>query len=82
MSTNLKDNILKTVKESKCPKRKSRAKKAHRIKHKKNPYPMYSYKSGLRQEGGTPVWGIDVDWLFWELENGNIPDIFGVRNND
>ena len=75
MSTSLRDDILNAVKESKCLKCKSRAKKAHRIKRKKNPYPKYSYNSGLCKEDGTPVWGVDIKWLFWELEHGGKIDV-------
>lgn len=39
-----------------------------------NPYPQYSYNSGLCYEDGKPVLGEDIDWLYWELEHNKIPD--------
>ena len=37
-----------------------------------NPHPQYSFNSGLCYEDGEPVFGEDVDWLYWELEHGRI----------
>ena len=37
----------------------------------KNPYPKYSYNTGLRREDGKPVWGIDSKWALFEIKQGN-----------
>ena len=37
----------------------------------KNPYPKYSYNTGLITEDGKRVWGIDNEWLMFEIKNGN-----------
>ena len=39
---------------------------------KANPYPKYSYNSGLRYSNGEPCYGEDLDWIYHEAENGNI----------
>ena len=41
-------------------------------KKNKNPYPKYSYNTGLRREYNNElVWGIDSKWLMWEIKYGN-----------
>lgn len=42
-----------------------------RYKTQKNPYPKYSYNTGLRTEDGKRVWGIDNKWLMFEIKQGN-----------
>lgn len=37
----------------------------------KNPYTKYSYNSGLITEDGKRIWGIDSDWLMFEIKHGN-----------
>lgn len=37
----------------------------------KNPYPKYSYNSGLVYlYSNKPVYGIDNKWLMWEISHG------------
>lgn len=39
-----------------------------------NPYPQYSYNSGLQYIGNDkPVWGLDTNWVLWELQHGRNP---------
>lgn len=38
---------------------------------RKNPYPKYSYNTGLITEDGKRVWGIDNKWLMFEIKHGN-----------
>jgi len=38
-----------------------------------NPYPKYSYNSGLCDENG-PVYGLDFDWQLYELAHGRSID--------
>lgn len=38
---------------------------------KKNPYPKYSYNTGLITTDNKPVYGIDNEWLMFEIKNGN-----------
>lgn len=47
----------------------------YKTKEDKNPYPKYSYNSGLTTLKGEPVWDIDDDWLLHEIRCGN-----GLRN--
>lgn len=48
-----------------------------------NPYPQYSYNSGFRNDDGELVFGVDIDWLYWELEHGRIPDLYmETKNNE
>lgn len=38
----------------------------------KNPYPKYSYNSGLEnQHTGEPLEGVNGEWLLWEIEHGH-----------
>ena len=38
-----------------------------------NPHNKYSYNSGLCYQDGTPCWGLDINWCFYELEHGRNP---------
>lgn len=38
---------------------------------KRNPYPKYSYNTGLITADNKPVYGIDNKWLIFEIKNGN-----------
>lgn len=38
---------------------------------KENPYPKYSYNTGLITTDNKPVYGIDNKWLMFEIKNGN-----------
>ena len=49
----------------------------YKTKEDKNPHPKYSYNSGLITLEGKPVWGIDSDWLMYEIKCGN-----GLRNTN
>ena len=41
-------------------------------KKNKNPYPKYSFNTGLRyMYNDEPVWGIDNKWLMYEIKQGN-----------
>ena len=42
---------------------------------KKNPYPKYSYNTGLITTDNKPVYGIDIKWLMFEIKNGRLPKI-------
>lgn len=35
-----------------------------------DPYPKYSYNSGLCYSDGEPCYGEDLDWLYDKAENG------------
>ena len=39
-------------------------------KKKKNPYPKYSYNTGVIKDN-KPVFGIDNKWLMFEIKQGN-----------
>ena len=47
--------------------------KVKKVKAKKmNPYPKYSYNTGLQYlNSDEPVWGVDFKWLMWEIKHGN-----------
>ena len=47
--------------------------KAKKIKAKKtNPYPKYSYNTGLQYlNSDKPMWGIDLKWFMWEIKHRN-----------
>lgn len=38
-----------------------------------NPYPKYSYNSGLCYTNGEKAFGTDVNWTIWELKHGRNP---------
>lgn len=42
-----------------------------KVKKKSNPYPKYSYNSGICYADGSPCWGIDNKWLMFEIKQGN-----------
>lgn len=42
-------------------------------KEEVNPYPKYSFNSGLADYSGKPVWGTDIRWSLWEIKHGRIP---------
>lgn len=47
---------------------------------KKNPYPKYSYNTGLITTDNKPVYGIDNKWLMFEIKNGNgLPKIWHIK---
>lgn len=53
-------------------------KKCKKIKARcidKNPYPTHSFRSGLVDTNGQPVWGTDVEWFFYEIKHGRLPPI-------
>ena len=52
---------------------KVKVKKAKKKNPDKNPYPKYSYSSGLIMEDGSPVWGLDIKWSMFEIEHGRLP---------
>ena len=90
MSFDLKQDILDAVIQSEllkkncksynCKSYKCKLKCGSKIRNrklKKNPYPKYSYRTGLTNEKGEDVWGVDSKWLIWEIKNGNgLPKIF------
>lgn len=42
-----------------------------KVRKKENPYPKYSYNSGICYNDGSPCWGIDNKWLMFEIKQGN-----------
>lgn len=40
-----------------------------------NPYPKYSYNSGLVNSDGSAVYGMDIDYVFYEVEHGRLPEL-------
>lgn len=52
---------MKRIRYIKCNKRDRRD---------NNPFPKYSYNSGLITQDGNKVYGVDNKWLLWEIRHG------------
>lgn len=41
----------------------------------KNPYPKYSYNTGLITNNNKPIYGVDIKWLMFEIKQGRLPKL-------
>lgn len=76
MSASPKDQIVIWPKKHK---RRLRPKKSNEI----NPYPKYSFHSGICYDDRRPCYGIDTRWSMWEITHGRgLPEIRLIDDHD